>query len=113
MRFHCTLDGLEENWVEIAENWTRKEVAEWRKADTDAVVTRWLRHKVTACFIATEEGDPITDPAQLTVEMINERVDLRLIGFLGVVLFQALQELVSLGPFSGRLSLRKPGETAL
>ena len=113
MRFNCALAGLEDNWVEIAENWTRKEVAEWRKADTDATVLEWLRHKVTACSIATEDGDPITDPAQLTVEMMDERVDLRLIGFLGAVLFQALQELVTLGPFSGRLSLRKPGETAL
>lgn len=112
MRFHCTVPGLENNWVEVDERWTRKELGEMNDATTVEGFVGWLAKKLTACHIETVYGDPITDPATLTPELIDERVDVRLYDFLGRVLVQAGAALRSIGPFSGRLSSASPEATA-
>ena len=107
MRFDCKLDGFDGNWVDVSEVWTRREIAVMAAVSTPTALVDWLQKKRTACHIATVEGEAITSPADLTIEAIDERVDVRLYDFLGTVLIQAVGELRSVGPLSGRLSLKK------
>ena len=107
MRFDCKLDGMGENWVDVSDVWTRKEIATMAAVSTPAALVEWLQRKLTACHIETVEGEAIVSPDALTIEAIDERVDVRLYDFLGTVLIQSVGELRTLGPLSGRLSSKK------
>ena len=107
MRFDCKLTGFENNWIDVEERWTRKEIGLMANTNDPAVLVDWIQRKAKALYIETIDGDPITDPADLTLEVIDETVDVRLYDFLGTVLIQAVGELRTLGPLSGRLSSKK------
>ena len=108
-RYECGIEGLEANWVDVSDAWTRRESREAMDADEDATL-EILRHKLTGCHLETTLG-PIDDPALLTVEALDE-MDVRIVRFLGTVLMQAIRHTASLGNLSGRLSSNGAGGAA-
>ncbi|MCR4303216.1 MAG: hypothetical protein NUV63_03165 [Gallionella sp.] len=104
LRYHCSLDGMEENWVEVNPIWTRKEMRELTETQDITVIEAFWARKILACRIETLDGEPVTDPALLTAELAESSLDARLCDFLGYVLMQAAAHLRTLGPLSGRLS---------
>ncbi|MFZ1755037.1 MAG: hypothetical protein WBO46_14950 [Caldilineaceae bacterium] len=103
VRFAVDIEGLEEDWVEVSESWTRAEVRGVNEAE-EAALLGYLQRKLTACHLTRPGQEPLTDPALLDEERMDE-LDLRLIDFLGTVLIQAAVHLRSLGPLAGRLLL--------
>lgn len=112
MRYNCDVPGLEGSWVDVSEQWTRGEILAYQKAQTPTQEMDWLQRKVTACHVQTIGGDPITDPAALTLETVDASVDLRLFWFLGSVITTATAEMRALSPLPKRLLSEKPGTTA-
>jgi hypothetical protein len=101
MRLHCDIEGLEDNWIDISEQWTRREFREMLDANGDELLAI-LHAKATACHI--EAGDTvITDVADLTEDALDD-IDLRLVGFIGGILVHAGVRLRELGNVSARPS---------
>ncbi len=101
LRFTVNIEGLESDWVEVSESWTRGEVKAVNASD-EATLLDYLQRKLTGCHLSRPGGEPLTDPAHITEEALDE-LDLRLVDFLGTVLIQATAHLRSLGPLAGRL----------
>ena len=101
IRVECSTPGLEANWVEVDEAWTRSELREYTTRNGDPFIALW-RQKVTACNFVTAAGETITDPKE-----VHERIDdldLRLIGFITGAPLEATQYLLTLGEMNRRLS---------
>ena len=111
MRYTCETEGLTANWVDVSDVWTRGEILEYGAAQDPELELEWLQRKLTACHIETVGGAPITDPAGLTLEAVND-CDLRLFWFLGAVINKAVNDMRMLNPLPKRLSSEKPGATA-
>jgi hypothetical protein len=106
MKWQCSADDIKDAWVDVSIRWTRKEVNEMLASTTAEEMVGWLRKKIIACHLPTTNPDVyLTDPQALTVEVLDEQVDLVLYDFLGSVMVQTISELRALGPLSGlRLS---------
>jgi hypothetical protein len=101
MRLYCDIEGLQDNWVDVADAWTRKEFRQMVESD-GADFLEMFHAKVTGCHI--ESGDEsIDDPAGITEDALDD-IDMRLVGFLGSVLVTACVGLRSLGNVSARMS---------
>lgn len=104
MRLVCKVEGLEQNWVEVPDKWTR---ADWQRI-LDATVEDALalvRERATACHIERGDGTAITDPAQVTAEALEAPdMDLAVYGFVVSVPGAAVRTRRSLGNLSARLS---------
>lgn len=101
IRVECSTPGLEENWIEVAEVWSRGELAQYTTLKGDEFVALW-RRKVTGCNFVTVEGEAITDP-----KLIHDRLDdldLRLVGFITSAPIEATNYLLALGEMNRRLS---------
>jgi len=110
LRYECGIEGLSENWVDVSEVWTRREMVELTQTQEIDVVEAFWQKKIVACSIATIDGGIVTDPAELTAELAEGSLDARLCDFLGYVLMQACAHVRSLGPLSGRLSSNGQGK---
>ncbi len=110
LRYYCDIPGLEDNWVEVSEVWTLREVRAMLAATGDEYYDL-LHGKIEACHIERLGGEAITDPADITDEALED-VDLRLVDFLGGALPRAVEHLRSLGPTSGRLQSNGAGKAA-
>lgn len=103
LHYDCNLEDLAENWVEISEVWTRKEMKSLADTNEIETIRDFWYNKFTGCHIVTLDGTEIVDPRDLTLEIIEEQLDSRLCDFLGYVLMQACAHLRTLGPLSGQL----------
>ena len=103
VRIICDAPGLEANWVDVADRWTQREIAEMNSAADDAFFDI-LRRKVAACNVVVTDTLTITDPAQLRVDVLMD-ADVMLMGWLGRVLPLAVAQRRYLGSRSARLSL--------
>lgn len=103
VRIACDAFGLEGNWIDVAERWTQREIAELNAAADDAFFAL-LRRKAVACHVAVTPELTITDPAQLTAENMLD-ADVLLLGWLGRALPLAVAHQRVLGSRSARLSL--------
>ena len=103
LRYTCDEPGLEENWVDISERWTLRERREFWETSTDDAVLEWARRKVDGCHIVTATGALLTQAAELTLAGLDD-VDLRVVGFIGRALVEAVGSLGNLGNASARLS---------
>ena len=107
MRVFCGVEGLEAAWVDVTEvGWTTRQLDELRTMN-GADTLDMLQRKLTACELPTVDGEPVTDPAQITANL--DSFDLRLLGFLGGVLFDAAPLIRGLGFFTGRRSIPSSG----
>lgn len=102
MRIECKEAGFEHNWVEVSDRWTRRETASLFSVAGEEYFAL-LRSKITACHIAPEVGEPLTDPQQITPDNLMD-CDEVVFGFLGGSLQIAIAERRSLGNFSARPS---------
>ena len=103
MRLECTVAGLEGNWLEIQDRWTRREARALFDALTADEWMPLLQGKVSACHLVNEDGDVLSDPASMTAEWL-EGCDVALVQFLGSALPTAVRERQNLGNFTARLS---------
>jgi hypothetical protein len=101
IRVECSTPGLEENWVEVSDVWTRGELRDYTAKKGDEFVALW-RAKVTACNFVTAKGEAITDP--LLVHDRLDDLDLRLLGFITTAPLEATSYLLALGEVNKRLS---------
>lgn len=102
MRWECNAEGLEGNWLEVSEQWTRAEEKALDAAKTDAEFFAIFRAKVTACRLTTATGQVITDPA--AVEAAVDDMDVALLQGIGFSLRMAVAERRRLGNASWRAS---------
>ena len=106
MKFYCDIDGLEENWVDVSEKWTRREAQQVRRWDFKDNDEFWsvFAGKVEGLHLVNELGGVINTPAEMTDEFLFD-CDERLAGFLGNILTTCVDRLSALGNAHARLSL--------
>lgn len=104
LRYTCSLEGLEENWVDVNPVWTRKEMRDWVATQNIEEIVAFWHKKIVACHIETTEGESVTDPALITMELVDNALDVRVVDFLSGVLSWACVHVKSLGLASGHLS---------
>lgn len=101
VRVQCTTPGLEGNWVEFSDVWTRKELQDYMGLRGGEFVALWQR-KVTAIHIETPAGEVITDPLELHQRL--DDVDIRMLTFATDAGIDATAHLLTLGEANRRLS---------
>ncbi len=101
-RITCTTEGFTDNWVDLSESWTRREVKELDRA-TVVGVLEILRKKATGCNIILSNGDVVTEVTKLTEDDLVD-CDQQVWGFILGCQFRAVAALQSLGNFNVRLS---------
>ena len=104
MRFFCDIEGLENNWFDFADKWTRGEVkrVESGQWQDDEEFFSFLAGKVEECHIEDETGNVAESVEALTDEFLDN-CDARLTGFVASAPFFAVRELQRLGNWSARL----------
>ena len=103
IRIYCDDPDYPVTWVDVSDRWTLADQRRMMDVEGDDFYT-FLRGRVTACHIETVEGDPITDPAQISEAGLGA-CDVLIIGWLGSVLPLAVAKRRALGNASARLSL--------
>lgn len=94
------------NFLEIDENWTRREAKEVEAAQISEIWDTWLPKKVTDMHITLTTGEVITDPKEIKWEAAwMDDLDHRIYGILSHVLYKALQTLFFSATGSARISL--------
>ena len=105
VRVECTVAGLEGNWVDLAECWTRGELRDWTRATygqgQQGRMFELLGAKLTAVHVYLPDGSLLTDGPGL-VERFDD-LDMRVVRWLASGISQALDELQSLGKTRKRL----------
>jgi len=107
-RVTCTTEGFTDNWIELSESWTRREVRELDRA-TVAGVLETLRKKATGCNIILSSGETVTEVTKLTEDDLED-CDQQVWGFILGCQFRAVAALQSLGNFNVRLSSDSAGK---
>lgn len=107
VRVSCSTEGLEENWVEVSDRWTRKELTEFLTLKGKPFLDMFAA-KVTACHLVRMDGTVLNDPAQVLLE--RDELDLRLVRFPVSAVLEATDYLLGLGEANKLLS---PGGAGL
>jgi hypothetical protein len=68
-RIVCDALGLEGNWIDVADKWTQREIAELNTAADDAFFAI-LQRKAVACHVEATPELIITDPAPAPLNTI-------------------------------------------
>ena len=100
--YKCDVDGFEKAFVIFNDVWSRGDVrAFWDTGGEDHL--QLILSKVQGCRIPLVNGDVITDPADLTVDVLDD-VDIRLWGWFVNQPTKHVAELQNLGEVLRRLS---------
>lgn len=91
MRVTATVPGCD-TWIEFTDVWSRVDLRNAANLDGQPFLD-FLATKIVACRIDTTGGEPITTPADLSVMENIDRLDLRLVEFLGQALMTAGTEM--------------------
>lgn len=102
IRVECSTPGLEANWIEVDDVWTRKELQAFVSLVGEEYWALWGR-KVVLCHLVLPDGGVVDDPMQ--VGLVADDVDLRLLRWLSSAVLTATQYLLNLGEVSARLLL--------
>ena len=102
MRVECTIPGHEDNYVDVADQWTRGEYRALTAISGLDEYLVWFQRKVTGCKLSVG-AVYITDPQLVTAAALDD-MDLVLTGFVEQALFRACSNLRNLGNASGRVS---------
>lgn len=89
------IEDLAESYVDVSERWTRNEFKALLDADGEDTLST-LRRKLDGCHLQLEDGSFCDEPGQITDSLLD-RMDLRLIGFIGAAPLKACSHLRSLG----------------
>lgn len=79
-KYTCDLPGLEDNFVEFSDSWSRKQLREFLELRGEDYVNL-VFSKLTACYLVCPDAEPITEPVKLDDETLDA-VDMRLVGWL-------------------------------
>ncbi len=104
----CTTEGFTDNWIDLSESWTRREVKELDGSNI-AEVLAILRRKATACNIILSTGEVVTEVTRLTEDGLED-CDQQVWGFILGCQFREVAALQALGNFSVRLSSDSAGK---
>jgi len=115
-----TVTGLEGTWIRVPDHgWTIANLVHIRanlKYNPDTCI-EWVHRWVRECYLpvlpadATEPGcertavEPITDPKALTVAILVNEMDSKMLGFLMTAIEQGADTARTLSPFATRVSL--------
>lgn len=100
MRYECDDPAFAGSFIEFSESWSRGEVrAAWAAKEVDLLDI--LRRKITALYLPCVNGDPITDPDDLTPERLGD-VDTRLYTWFANAWIKCMDDLANLGNALGR-----------
>ncbi len=111
IRIYCDDPGYPDAWIDIESRWTLRD-QDQMVAVADDEFWALLRRKTLACCIPAIDGDPVTDPSQLSSAGLAG-VDVLLIGWLGSALPLAVSRRRALGNASARLLLPTSGGRTL
>jgi len=111
MRVECTVVGYEDNYIDVADRWTRSEYRALTAIGNIDDYLVWFHDKVTGCKLSVAD-EHVTDPQAVTVAVLDE-MDLVLTGFVEQALFRACTNLRNLGNASGRVSFGTYGTATL
>jgi len=103
MRFTLAVDGLEANWIEFKDFWTRREGKELYELGEAEAFNKFVACKCLACHLEDTAGQVIDEPAKLTYDALDD-ADARVFGFVVRSLYQSYREQVNLGNASARAS---------
>lgn len=109
IRVECSTPGLEQNWLEVSEVWTAKELSAFLTLRGEPF-TALFAAKVTDCHMVTAAGTVLTDPA--AVLAARDEFDLRLVRFPTTAVLEATDHLLTLGEANKRLSSAGAGVAA-
>lgn len=120
-----TVTGLEGTWVRVPDHgWTIANLVHIRanlKYNPDTCI-EWVHRWVRECYLpvlpadATEPGyertavEPITDPKALTVAILVNEMDSKMLGFLMTAIEQGADTARTLSPFATRVSSNGTGK---
>lgn len=90
MRVTATVPGYDA-WIEFTDVWNRADLRRVMELDGQKFLD-FLAGKTTAVHLDTTEGEPITLPADLSVQENFDRLDLRVIEFLSQSLMTAAMD---------------------
>lgn len=125
VRVECLFEDLADTWIEVPDRgWTLARIEEistgrFLPADVVALVQRY----VTACHLQVMDSPqvldgagpapdgPITNPADLTEEVLRHYMDARLLNFLVAAIYQGARHTFELAPFAVRVSSGPSGKT--
>lgn len=110
MRYQCDIPGLEHNFVEFSDSWSRAQRLAVRKATGDEWLTL-LAKKITAMHMDCPDQEPLTTLEGVTNEAF-QAIDTRVWDWFGWVPAAHFNYLDSLGEGSGRRLLGVKGESA-
>lgn len=101
IRVECVIPSLEDNWIEVAEAWSRGELLLYMTQQGEPWIELW-RQKVTACCLSTVDGQHVTDPVAVHGDA-RDALDIRLNRFVSSALTEATDYLLTLGEAPKRL----------
>jgi len=110
-RYTCDKRGLENNWVEISDDWSYEERDAFLSTQTDEEIVAWANQTIGDCHIELKNGDVITRGADLTMDKLR-RAQIRISKFIALALVYASRDMGNLGNVSARLSLDGQDEKA-
>lgn len=106
IRIECTIDGLDDNWLQLSDTWSRREMRAWYTAVLQADESTWLpilQSKLLGVHMRLIDGTPIADADALIEQLDN--MDVRLTRWLPHSVLGALMEMLSLSESSRRILL--------
>jgi len=101
MRYTCDEPGYETSFVEFSPRWSAGQVKRFFSESEGGDHLALLRDKITALHLDCAEGEPITDPANLTPEDF-ERVDFVVARWFSSAQVRIVADLSDLGEAAGR-----------
>lgn len=110
MKYTCDIEGLEHNFVELSDVWSRKQAVAFLSADSDEYLNL-LKAKIVAMSLDCVDGEPITDASALTNNALDD-IDMRVFHWLKIIPRGHVQNILNLGEASGRRSYVAVGEKA-
>jgi hypothetical protein len=110
MKYSCDIEGLEHNYIELSDVWSRKQATEFLTADSDKYLAL-LKAKIIALSLDCVEGPPVTSAEDLTDDALDD-LDMRVFHWLKIIPRGHVQNVLNLGEASGRRSYVTVGETA-
>ncbi len=109
MKYDCDIPGLEHNFIELRDDWSRGQVREfWTAKGEDYFAL--IAKKTTAVHLDVPDGEPVTDPTQLTVAALDA-IDSRVFQWFMAVPVAHVQALGDMGEAARRRLLDSKGES--
>lgn len=106
IRIECTIDGLDDNWLQLSDTWSRREMRAWYTAVLQADESTWLpilQSKLLGVHMRLIDGTLIADANALIEQLDN--MDVRLTRWLPHSVQGALVEMLALSESSRRILL--------